>query len=158
MSSPAPILRIAALAALLFIGSTSVARAKEYLCSPMTGQLVTPEGAPVPDTPVRRSWFWRGKRGEDSTVTDAEGRFSFGPVHPKRGLFERIPAREAVTQDYFADLPEGPFQFLTLSTRGLALNAETMGRAFNIRCRTLLDPYADDIHFGTCSLIGAEAP
>ena len=144
-------------AAFLVIGQTPMARAEEYLCSPMTGQLVTPDGAPVPDTPVRRAWFWRGKRGESATTTDAEGRFTFPAVPPKRGLFERIPAREAVIQDFYADLPDGPFQFLYLSTRGLSLNAETLGKPFNVRCRIGVEPYADDIHFGTCTLIDPEA-
>lgn len=130
-----------------------MARADKYLCSPMTGQLVHEDGSPVPQTPVRRHWYWRGKRGEDRTVTDAEGRFAFGAVPPRRGLFAMIPAREAVTQDFFAELPDGDMQFLYLTTRGLTLNAETDGRPFNIRCRVDAEPAADDVHFGTCTLV-----
>ncbi|EBA07558.1 hypothetical protein SSE37_22205 [Sagittula stellata E-37] len=151
---PFRLLARVALAALILIDAeTAMARADEYLCSPMSGQLVDADGAPVPDTPVRRAWYWRGKRGEDSTVTDDSGHFSFGAVPPKRGLFEMIPAREAVTQDFYADLPDGAFQFLYLSTRGLTLNAETDGRPFNVRCAIGVEPHADDIHFGTCTLI-----
>lgn len=134
-----------------------MARAEEYLCSPMQGQLVDAEGAPVTDTAVRRHWFWRGKRGEDRTTTDSEGRFHFDAVAPKRGLFGRIPVREAVTQDFFAEMPGGDFQFLYVTTRGLALNAETDGKPFNIRCVTGVEAYADDIHFGTCTLLGADS-
>ncbi len=130
-----------------------MARADEYLCSPMTGQLVQEDGTPVAGTAVRRHWFWRGKRGEDRTVTDADGRFRFDGVPPRRGLFALIPAREAVTQDYYAELSDGDFQFLYLTTRGLTLNAETDGRPFNVRCVTGIDAYADDVHFGTCTLI-----
>jgi len=130
-----------------------MARADEYLCSPMSGQLVHADGTPMAEIPVRRHWYWRGKRGTDRVVTDDEGRFAFNGVAPRRGVFAMIPAREAVTQDYFAELPEGDFQFLYLTTRGLTLNAETEGRPFNVRCLVGVEPYADDIHFGTCTLI-----
>jgi hypothetical protein len=143
----------AAVACLFLLVGPEMARAEEYLCSPMSGQLVTEDGTPVAGTAVRRHWYWRGKRGEDRTVTDDAGHFAFGAVSPKRGLFGRIPVREAVTQDFYAELPEGDFQFLYLSTRGLTLNAETEGKPFNIRCVTGIEPHADDIHFGTCTLI-----
>ena len=138
---------------LMLASGADMARAEEYLCSPMSGQLVHADGSPVPDAAVRRQWYWRGKRGEDTTTTDAEGRFAFEAVTPRRGLFSWIPAREAVTQDYYVDLPDGPFQFLYLTTRGLGLNAETKGRPFNVRCVAEGAPYADDVHFGTCTLI-----
>lgn len=129
-----------------------MAGADEVVCSPMRGQLVDTGGDPVAGVTVQRSWDWRGKSGQDDAVTDAEGRFAFDAVPARRGLFGRLPAQVVVNQSYTAMLPEGPFEFLFISTRSLAPNSETGGPDFDVVCRMGVEPGFDGFHWGTCTL------
>lgn len=146
------VLAVLALAALVWSIGAPMAKAEEYVCSPMTGRLVDTGGGAVANVTVRREWNWRGKSGSDTTTTDAEGRFGFDAVPAKRGLFGRLPAEEAVVQRYFADVAGGPFEFLFVSSRGLDLNSETDGQAFNVRCTVGAEQGFGGVHWGTCTL------
>ncbi len=130
-----------------------MARAEEYVCSPMTGQLVASSGAAVAGVEIRREWVWRGKTGADTTLTDAEGRFAFDAVPARRGLFGRLPAQETVTQTYYADLPDGSKEILWITTQSLELLSETGGKPFNVRCTSDVDGNEDGFGWGTCTLI-----
>ena len=132
---------------------TAMARGEEFVCSPMQGQLVTADGVPVAGVDVRREWYWRGKSGETVARTDEEGRFAMAAVHPKRGLFGLLPAEETASQYYFAQLPEGEFEFLNVTHHGLQENGETKGRPFRVQCRMGVKPGKDDVEWGTCTLI-----
>jgi hypothetical protein len=140
-------------AAIFSMTGAAMAKSDEYVCSPMTGQLIFADGAPAAGVPVQRQWFWRGKSGSDQVSTDSEGRFAFDAVAPKRGLFGLLPAEEAVRQIFTADLPGGAFDFIDVHTSGLDRNAETKGRPFNVRCRADAEPGAADVGWGTCELI-----
>lgn len=126
--------------------------AQEVVCSSMQGQLVDSGGRPVADVTVERRWDWRGKSGRDTSVTDAKGRFAFDAVPAKRGLFGWLSAQEAVNQSFSAEMPEGTFEFLFISTRSLAPNSETGGPDFDVICRIGVEPGFDGFHWGTCSL------
>lgn len=130
-----------------------MAASEEYVCSPMTGQLVQSDGSPVVDTQIRREWHWHGKSGADTTRTDAQGRFSFGAVPAKRGFFGFLPAEDRVQQNYYADLPDGAFKFLYVSGSGLTLGHEADGKKFNVRCLTGTEPDGNGFHWGTCKLL-----
>lgn len=130
-----------------------MARSKEYICSPMSGVLKSSSGALASNIVVTRSWFWRGKRGEDSTTTDETGRFEFQAVLARRGFFARFPGNDITEVKFNASLANGEFQFLRVFHDGLQLNGETAGRAFNVSCLTDTKPGKDDVEWGTCSLV-----
>lgn len=130
-----------------------MARSDEFICSPMSGQLISSTGEPSANTPVTRSWFWRGKRGEDKTITDAEGKFAFEKVLARRGLFARLPGSDLAEVKFKAGLPTGEFQFLRVFHDGLQLNGETDGKPFQVACLTDVEPGKDDVEWGTCRLI-----
>ncbi len=140
------------LGGLLILG-TNVASSEEVVCSAMRGQLVLPNGAAVSNVEILRQWSWRGKSGQDRTRTDASGRFAFDKVPAKRGLLGRLPAEEAVMQRYFAELPDGPFEFLYITRHDLTLNGETGGAAFNLRCTAGGEGSRDGFAWGTCILL-----
>jgi hypothetical protein len=126
--------------------------AEQYICSPMQGVLVTASGAPASGVPVTRSWSWRGKRGEDTSVSDAQGRFSFDEVLPKRGFFGRLPAEEAISQNYVADTASGPVNILSLTPRTGPLNHESQGKPFSVTCDVSKEPGHGGFWYGTCRL------
>ncbi len=130
-----------------------MAKRDEYVCSPMAGHLVRADGTPVVDTEIRREWSWRGKRGQDTARTEADGRFSFGGVLARRGFFGHLPAEEAVSQKFYAELADGPFEFLYIPGSGLELNWETAGQPFELRCVVGVEPGPDGFHWGTCTLL-----
>lgn len=130
-----------------------MATTNDYVCSPMTGQLVDSSGAPVAGVEIKRVWHWHGKSGEDLTKTDADGKFGFGVVHAKRGLFGGLPAENRVQQRFYAKLPDGEFNFLYIPTSGLEPNHETDGKTFNVRCRTGAEADGSGFHWGTCELM-----
>ena len=68
------------------------------LFSAIDGQLVD-AGRPVAGSTVTRTWFWHNKdvRGTDSTVTDAQGRFSL-PAVTSANLMARLMPHEPVVQ------------------------------------------------------------
>lgn len=141
------------LAGFLILVGTDMAKSDEYVCSPMTAQLRHANGEPATGISVRREWFWRGKSGVHNTTTDGEGRFSFPAVAPRRGLFGFLPAEEAVRQIFTASLSSGEFEFLDIHTSGLALNAETQGRVFDLICKVGVEPGKADVGWGTCSFV-----
>lgn len=137
---------------LVLIG-TMMAKSEEFICSPMTGQLVTADGGPAGGVSITREWFAGGKSGRDTAKTDAEGRFAFAAVHPKRSLLSWLPGEKAVRQVFSADLDTGRFEFLDVHSRGYGRNAETGGKDFNMRCRIGVTPGKGDVGWGTCTLI-----
>lgn len=120
----------------------------------MQGQLVEAGGAPVAGVTVQRRWDWRGKSGQDTAVTDAEGYFAFDAVPARRGLLGWLPAQVSVNQSFSAVLPEGPFEFLALTTGSLEPNSETGGSPFDVICRVGVEPGFDGFHWGTCRIRG----
>ena len=118
----------------------------------MRGRLVMPDGAAVAGVEVRRNWTWRSKSGQDVTRTADDGSFSFAAVPARRGLLGFLPAEEAVSQRYFALMPEGPFEFLSISRRDLAPLGETEGVSFNVRCTVGGPAGHGGFAWGTCTL------
>ena len=139
-------------AAILAFGGASLAKAEEFVCSAMRGQLVHSDGSPVAGVEISREWTWRGKTDRDMARTDAAGHFAFSAVPAKRGLLGFLPAEDAVVQRYVAKLPEGPFEFLFISRSELSENGEAEGRPFNVRCRVDVVPGFDGFAWGTCEL------
>ena len=150
-------LRIVILLGVIFgvagFAGTGMTKNEEYICSPMTGRLVHPDGSPAADIEIRRDWSWHGKSGSDRTETDAQGRFSFGAVPARRGFFGWLPMEDATSQRFYALLPGGEFNFLYIPDRSLGPGHETSGKPFDVRCRVGVDPDGDGFHWGTCELI-----
>jgi hypothetical protein len=121
------------LSLVLVIGVARMARSGEYICSPMRGVLVASDGTAAADMVVTRQWFWRGKRGEESTSTDKSGAFAFSEVPAKKGLFGFLPTSDLAELSFYVELPGGPFEFLNVFHDGLKLNGETKGKDFNVK-------------------------
>ncbi len=101
---------------------------------------------------MTRKWAWRGKKGSDVAVTDDQGRFSFDAVEAKRGLFGRLPAEDAITQQFIAEGQLDGAPFLILTPRVGPINHESDGKPFDIICDLGRAPAHGGFWYGTCKL------
>ncbi len=124
----------------------------QYVASPMQGVLIGADGAPAANVPVRRTWAWAGKRGEDRATTDGNGTFSFGAVEAKRGFWGRLPSEDAIRQAFFANTGGEEVQFMSLTPRVGDLNHESDGAPFSVTCDLRKTPGHGGFWFGTCTL------
>jgi len=131
-----------------------MAKADEYIASPVIGELIFPDGSPAANIEVKRSWWWRGRKGSDLAKTDIAGKFTLPEVRPKWGLLDFLPSDDSIAQVFVAYLPDGEFEFLNVDTDGFDLFAETNGKPFNVRCTMNVKQGKDDVQWGTCQLLG----
>lgn len=137
---------------LITVGGTMSKADAEFVTSPMSGTLIGPDGQAAANVTVRRTWDWRGKSGEDSTVTDASGAFSFGAVPAKRGFFQRLAAADAVRVVFYADVPGGAEKFLVMTPRVGPENHENKGATIALTCDLRKEPAHGGFWFGVCEL------
>lgn len=153
MGSHYPIL---GLAMALFLGGASMAVGKTLtIASAMTGQLVDAAGAPVSGVTVVRTWRMNNKQGDESTVTDAEGRFAF-PAAEQRSFFAAIlPGTPVIDQQFTHDQNGSPAMFLRLTKLSFAPDAELEGRPLKVVCRVDAEPTPgpDAIRRSTCRIV-----
>lgn len=143
------------MAALVFsiVGTSGMTdNAKTYVCSPMQGVLVGVGGTPLANVRVTRSWAWKRKKGEDTVKTDGQGRFSFEAVEAKRGFLGRLPAEQAVTQQFTAQGQMSGQPFLILTPRTGPLNHENQGQPIDVTCDMSAEPAHGGFWYGTCAL------
>ncbi|MEL7126125.1 MAG: DUF6795 domain-containing protein [Pseudomonadota bacterium] len=148
------ILALICAAALLWVtvGGTMSKADAEYVTSPMSGVLIGPDGQAAGGVTVRRTWDWRGKSGEDRTVTDASGQFAFDGVPAKRGFFQRLAAEDAVRTVFYADYPAGAQNFLVMTPRVGPENHENKGAPISVTCDLRKEPAHGGFWFGVCTL------
>ena len=71
----------AAVLALIVVGADMSKADEQVICSPMSGVLIGPDGAPAAGVAVRREWDYNDKSGSDTVQTDSAGRFAFDAAH-----------------------------------------------------------------------------
>ena len=148
------LLILATLAALSWaiVGGTMSKAAERLICSPMTGILIGPDGAPAAGVTVRRDWIHDRKTGSDRVTTDAEGRFALGAVEaPRRGLFAGL-STPVVVQRYYAESGGTETEFLYINSRSLEPLHETGGAPFSVTCDLSQAPGDTALGWGHCAL------
>lgn len=130
----------------------------KVLVSKIEGQLVSNSaGEPVAGVMVTRTWewAWNGKQGEDTTTTDAEGRFSFPEITGRSLTASLLPHEPSIRQQLTATLEseKRSLVILSLQKSDYERNSETKGHPMKVQCRTDLEPDATGFYWGTCQLV-----
>lgn len=150
--------RVAVAVVLTLAGGEEALGSSLVLCSPIAGRLVTQDGTPVPGVGILRrwEWGWTGKTGSDSTITDADGRFSFDSV-TGHSLTARIaPHEPSIRTEILAETGEGLRLLLSLNKGTYTLGSEASGvgqagPALSVSCRIDAEPSDRGIYWGTCT-------
>ena len=148
------VLALVCAAALLWVtvGGTMSKADAQYICSPMSGVLIGPDGAPAAGVAVRREWSYNNKNGTDRVATDSNGAFGFGAVEaPRKGWFSGL-STPVVLQRYYAEFGGQDVEILYISSRSLDPLHETGGAAFAVTCDLRQEPGNTSLGWGQCTL------
>ena len=137
---------------LMTLGGTMSKAEAQYICSPMSGVLIGPDGAPASGVAVRRDWLHSGKSGSDSVTTDAEGRFALGAVDAPRKRFFSGLSTPVVVQRFYAMMPGEEVEILYINSRSLDPLHETGGAPFSVTCDMRKAPDNGPLGWGNCVL------
>lgn len=128
------------------------------LCSPISGILLGNGGIPAAGVTVHRKWewAWTGATGSDSTTTDAEGRFSFGPVTGSSFTARILPHEPDIRIQVYGRHADEERLLLSVSKGNYSLGSEAIkigqaGPALNIKCRLDSEPNDGGVYWGTCT-------
>lgn len=103
---------------------------------------------------VERRWFWHwnDRRGDDSTLSDQNGEFSFAAVYGSSFLGGLLPHEPVIEQTI--TLHDGDRQVSAwVYTKGLYMeNAELGGKPLKLRCHLDAEPERRHGIFGVCEL------
>lgn len=149
------ILTVLIAAVALFLVLQGSVMAKMVLFSAVDG-VVTLNGAPVAGAKVRREFNWgmKDENGGDSTVTDANGRFSL-PVITRRSWLAFLPHEPVVQQTILIDVAGTSYKAWMYFKRNYDNNGE-LRRPIRLACRLESDPDARPASyntvFGICDL------
>ncbi|TQV66927.1 carboxypeptidase regulatory-like domain-containing protein [Exilibacterium tricleocarpae] len=103
--------------------------------------VVTYRGEPVPGATVRRIAKWQ-KEKQDSTTTDADGRFHFEPMY-QRSAVKLIPAEFVAHQRLLIE-HQGEEVLLWFTTkRSTEENSELNGKPLKFTCELTNEPRFD---------------
>lgn len=148
-------------------GATGETQAMGKMCmfSAVQG-VVTEHGKPVAGVEVERrfTWAWKNETGVDRARTDAEGRFSFGPVWRGSLLGGLLPHEPSVEQEIriqHGDKSVVAWQFTRDSYKD---EAELFGRPIRLRCDLANEAHAHRLEhnyvrhsiYGVCDLEGVQ--
>ena len=137
---------------LVTVGGTMSKAAAQYICSPMSGVLIGPAGAPAADVTVRREWSYNDQTATDTVVTDAAGRFGFDAVEaPRKRWFSGL-STPVVLQRYYAEMGGEDVEILYINSRSLDPLHETGGADFDVTCDLRQAPANGPLGWGQCTL------
>ncbi len=137
-------------------GAMSFLNSEKVLFSPVSG-VVLDGGQPVAGAVVKRSYLWSDLRREDETVTDQAGEFAFEAGLVKSLLWSIIPHSPAIMQSITIHIGDRQFDAWTYQKGDYALNSESSGKPFSIRCELTDEAQEHDLselssYFGICTL------
>lgn len=145
-----------AVCATLTFGASNMAFAKSLvLASAVEGRvLANGEGAPVAGAEVVRRWTWgfNGRKGEDITTTDDQGRFAFDTVTGRSLTAGLLPHEPSIRQEITTTANGASLVLLSLQKANYDDNGELNGQSLKIRCRTDLEADSRGFFWGTCEL------
>lgn len=125
------------------------------LFSDVSGQLVNGDGSPAAGITLERKWTWalKNKSGTDSTITDADGNFAFGPVTTKSLSAGIIPHQPTTHQEISAKSDAGTIVIWSNSKLNYDLHGEYEGKPLRMQCRADAEPNSTGEFWGTCKII-----
>lgn len=127
---------------------------KMVLFSAVRGQVLL-NGKPVVGATVEREfdWAWKSEKGRDSTLTDAEGRFSLAPITRTSFLGGLLPHEPVVRQVISIDHAGKRYKAWATFKRDYEDNGELDGRPIVMTCRLEAEPQRRGEVFGLCELL-----
>ena len=137
---------------LVTVGGTMSKADAQYICSPMSGVLIGPDGAPAAGITVRREWSYNDRTDTDTVATDGEGRFGFAGVEaPRKRWFSGL-STPVVLQRYYAEMGGEDVEILYINSRSLDPSHETGGARFDVTCDLRQAPGNGPLGWGQCTL------
>lgn len=146
---------LALLAGALCVGAIKEGHAmgKMVLFSGVKGQVLL-NGKPVGGAAVEREfeWAWKSEKGRDTTLTDADGRFSMAPITRSSFLGSLLPHEPVVRQVITIDHGGKRYKAWATFKRDYDENGELDGKPIVMTCRLDTEPQRRGEVFGICEL------